>query len=135
MKRFMKLLPVLPLLLVGILSLGGALISSQVVSADAVDVVRQSCDQASGYTSALCDDTDKELLGENSIFGTITNIFLFVVAAISVIMIVVGGLRYVISNGDQTAVTGAKNTIFYSVIGLVVALMAYAIVNFVLTNI
>lgn len=64
----------------------------------------------------------------------ITNVLLFVVAAIAVIMIVVGGIRYVVSAGEGSAVKGAKNTILYAVIGLVVAILAYAIVNFVITN-
>lgn len=62
----------------------------------------------------------------------IVNILLFVLGAIAVIMIVIGGIRYTLSNGDSSAITGAKNTILYAVIGLVVALLAYAIVNFVL---
>jgi hypothetical protein len=62
----------------------------------------------------------------------IINILLFLVGAIAVIMIIIGGLRYVISGGDQGQITGAKNTILYAVIGLVVAVLAYAIVNWVL---
>lgn len=62
----------------------------------------------------------------------IVNVLLFVIGAVAVIMIVIGGLRYVMSNGESSAITGAKNTILYAVIGLVVALLAYAIVNFVL---
>lgn len=62
----------------------------------------------------------------------IINILLFLIGAIAVIMIIIGGLRYVTSGGDQGAITGAKNTILYAVIGLIIAIMAYAIVNFVL---
>lgn len=69
--------------------------------------------------------------GENSIFGRVTNILLFLVGAISVIMLIIGGIRYVISGGDQAQVTGAKNTILYAIVGIVVAFLAYAAVNFV----
>lgn len=65
---------------------------------------------------------------------TIVNVLLFVLGALAVIMIVIGGIKYTVSNGDASAVTSAKNTIFYAVIGLIVALMAYAIVNFVITQ-
>lgn len=65
---------------------------------------------------------------------SIINILLFVIGIIAVLMIIVGGIRYVVSGGDSNAVTGAKNTILYSIIGLVVALMAFAIVNFVLNS-
>ena len=64
---------------------------------------------------------------------TIVNMMLFILGAIAVVMIVIGGIRFVTSNGDASGVKGAKDTIMYSVVGLVVALMAYAIVNFVLT--
>jgi hypothetical protein len=69
--------------------------------------------------------------GNNSIFGRVTNILLFLVGAISVIMLIIGGIRYVISGGDQAQVTAAKNTILYAIVGIVVAFLAYAAVNFV----
>ncbi len=70
----------------------------------------------------------------DDLFKNIVNVLLFVIGGVAVIMIVVGGLRYVLSNGESSAVTGAKNTILYAVVGLVIALFAYAIVNFVLKN-
>jgi len=65
------------------------------------------------------------------IIKDIVNALLFILAAVAVIMIVIGGIRYTISQGDSSSVTSAKNTILYAVIGLVVAILAYAIVNFV----
>jgi hypothetical protein len=50
-------------------------------------------------------------------------------------MVIVGGLRYVLSGGDQAGVNSAKNTILYAIIGLVVAFAGYGIVNFVITQI
>lgn len=61
----------------------------------------------------------------------VINILLFVVGAIAVIVIIVGGIRYVLSAGDSSQVTAAKNTVLYAIVGLIVAIMAYAIVNFV----
>ncbi|WP_309111875.1 hypothetical protein [Saccharothrix sp.] len=49
----------------------------------------------------------------------------FVVAAVSVLMLVVGGLRYVVSGGDQGSITSAKNTILYAVLGLTAAVFAF----------
>lgn len=72
-----------------------------------------------------------DLFGPGGIFVTITNILLFIIGAIAVIMLIVGGIRYVVSSGDQTAVTNAKNTILYAIIGIVVAFLAFAAVNFV----
>ena len=62
----------------------------------------------------------------------IVNILLFVLGAIAVIMIIIGGIRYTLSGGDSSAITAAKNTILYAIIGVVVAILAYAIVNWVI---
>lgn len=69
--------------------------------------------------------------GQGGIFRTITNVMLFLIGAISVIMLIIGGIRYVVSGGDSTAVQNAKNTILYAIVGVVVAILAYAVVNFV----
>lgn len=68
----------------------------------------------------------------NKLIGTLVNTLLFVVGALAVIMIIVGGIFYVISNGDAGKVARAKNTLTYAIVGLVVAFVAYAIVNWVL---
>lgn len=62
----------------------------------------------------------------------ITNTLLLAVGVISVIMIIIGGIRYALSGGDENGVKSAKDTILYAVIGVVVSLLAYAIVNFVI---
>jgi hypothetical protein len=85
-----------------------------------------------GAQSAQGDEQSEDLFGEAGIFRTITNVLLFLIGAVSVIMLIIGGIRYTISGGDSTAVTSAKNTILYAVIGIIVALLAYAIVNFVI---
>jgi len=87
-----------------------------------------------GVDCAKGKDQSPKLFGRNGIFQTVTNVLLFLIGAVSVIMLIVGGIRYVLSGGDSTAVTAAKNTILYAVIGIIVALLAYAIVNFVVTS-
>jgi hypothetical protein len=67
-------------------------------------------------------------------FEDIVNIMLYVIGAVAVIMIIIGAIRYTTSNGESSQISSAKNTILYAVIGLVVAIMAYAIVNFVLSS-
>ena len=68
------------------------------------------------------------------IFTTIVNVALFLIGAISVIMIIYGGIRYTTSGGDAKNVTAAKDIILYSIVGLVVAILAYAIVDFVIVH-
>jgi len=63
---------------------------------------------------------------------TIINVLLFLIGVLSVIMIIYGGFRFVTSGGSAESVKSAKNTILYSIVGLVVAILAFAIVNFVI---
>ena len=117
----------------------GAIGLSPVVSA-AQTTGSASCNTAQGVnivTGKDCAQPDKvasNLEGQGGIFATVANILLFLVGAVAVIMLIIGGLRYVTSNGDQNAVTGAKNTIMYAIIGIIVAFLAYAGVNFVITQ-
>jgi hypothetical protein len=69
--------------------------------------------------------------GINGVFGVIANTLIFLTAAIAVIMVIIGGMRYVLSAGNPKAVEDAKNTILYSIVGIVVASAAYAIVFFI----
>lgn len=70
----------------------------------------------------------------NTGLKTLVNVLLFLLGAIAVIMIIIGGIRYATSNGDASATKGAKDTILYACVGLAVAILAYAIVNFVITS-
>ena len=77
---------------------------------------------------------DNNQITIGSAIKSIIDIMLFALGAVAVIMIVIGGIRYTTSNGDSNGIQGAKNTILYAVVGLVVAILAYAMVNFVVDN-
>ncbi len=68
------------------------------------------------------------------IIQLIINIFSLIVGVVSVIMIIIGGLKYITSGGDSGNITGAKNTILYAIIGLVVVALAQVVVKFVLAK-
>ncbi len=85
-----------------------------------------------GANSARGVDQAASLFGSTGIFTTISNVMLFLVGAVSVIMVVIGGLRYVISGGNTSNVGAAKNTILYAIVGLVISILAYAVINFVI---
>ena len=91
----------------------------------AVECAKQGVGESGGRGQGTVDTRVKDIV----------NLLIYVVGIIAVIMIVVGGLRYVLSGGDSSNVSGAKNTILYAVIGLVVAILAYAIVNFVINSV
>lgn len=79
-------------------------------------------------SSSLCADKNTNL---GSVLRIIVNILLFIVAAVAVIMIVIAGIRYTTSGGNANAVSAAKNTLLYAVVGLAVAIFSFAIVNWV----
>lgn len=86
-----------------------------------------------GALAAKGNSQPLNLFGSLGVFTIISNTMLFIVGALSVLMLIIGGLRYVISGGNTAAVASAKNTVLYAIVGLVVALLAYAAINFVLT--
>lgn len=91
--------------------------------------------QATPGQTANCDvGGDAAVSKVNGTITLIINIFSLIVGVASVVMIIIGGLRYIISGGDSGNVTAAKNTILYAIIGLVVVALSQFIVKFVLTK-
>lgn len=99
---------------------------------DAATPKEQICKGINNSDSGTCNTT-----GSNNLQGfikNIVNILLYIIGAIAVLMIIIGGLRYVISGGDSGQTKSARDTVLYAVIGLVIAVMSYAIVNFVVVQ-
>jgi len=71
----------------------------------------------------------------NNIVNTVITVFSWVVGVVSVIMIIVGGFKYVTSGGESNGVTSAKNTILYAIVGLIIVAVAQIVVRFVLSNV
>jgi len=67
--------------------------------------------------------------------GTMLNVVFGVMGLLAVAVIILGGFQYMTSTGDVSKVQKAKNTILYGIVGLVIALLAYAIVRFVLDKV
>ena len=70
----------------------------------------------------------------NDLITQVINIFSVIVGIVAVIMIIWGGLKYITSGGDSGNVTGAKNTILYAIIGLIIVALAQFIVRFILSK-
>lgn len=115
------------LLLSSIFVLGVAvLFAAPEVSAQ--NALQDAC--AADPGTSICKDGETGDI--KNIISTIVKTLMFIVGVLAVIMIIVGGIRYTVSGGDSGAVNGAKNTIFYAVIGLIVAIAAFAIVDWVI---
>ena len=100
-------------------------LDNQARAEGAADLIQKGADSTGQKDSRSAGDLAKDFV----------NIMLFAVGILAVIMLIWGGIRYVLSGGDSGAVSSAKKTILYAVVGLIVAILAYAIVNFVITTI
>ena len=99
------------------------------------DGLCEGLNTATGGTTDSCTDAPDEGTGSlQGIIKTIINIFSLVVGFVSVIMIILGGFKYITSGGESSNVSGAKNTIMYAIIGLIIVALAQVIVRFVLTQ-
>lgn len=106
----------------------------------AADPIGDCLSQGSGLDAAIngeCTpaDTGGGTQKIQTIVTTIVNIFSVIVGIVAVVMIIWGGFKYITSGGDSGNITGAKNTIIYAVIGLVVVALAQFIVQFVLDRV
>ena len=108
------------------------IIGRQLAYADAKTDVCQGVGLVSGSNGCT---TPKGSPSVDGIIATVINILSIIVGLVAVIMIIVGGLRYVMSGGDSTATTNARNTVLYAIVGLVIVFMAQMIVRFVLRKI
>ncbi|MBR3230819.1 hypothetical protein IKF73_02225 [Candidatus Saccharibacteria bacterium] len=76
--------------------------------------------------------------GDSNLEGSVLNIINAIVGVlgiVAVIVIILGGIQYMTSTGDANKVKKAKDTILYGVIGLIVVILAFAIVNFIIANV
>ena len=85
-------------------------------------------------------EADKYTKGEkdytlNTAIINIINAVIGVLGLVCVVVMIIGGVNYMTSSGDAGKVKKAKDTILYGVIGLAVCVLAFAIVNFVISNI
>ena len=95
------------------------------VYADAKDEVKKGADMTNSGGGGGSNQNLPDII------TTIINVMLFIAGALAVIMIIYGGIRYITAHGDEKQVKVAKDTIVYSVVGLIIAILAYALVTFI----
>jgi cytochrome bd-type quinol oxidase subunit 2 len=108
---------------------------SGVASADIQDELCQGVDAAADTSN--CDNGTTDTNGTNvveDLAKKITSIFSVIVGAVSIIMIIYAGFRYITSGGESGKVGSAKTTLIYALVGLVIVALAQLIVRFVLTQ-
>lgn len=102
----------------------------------AVDVFKDACQGAAAKSSPACQTTGANpFTGPNGTLQKVTNIISYLAGIAAVIMLIVGGLMYVLSNGDSSKISTAKTTVIYAVVGLVVVVAARAIILFFINEV
>ena len=121
MKIFTKILTA-GILMIGLLGV----FTPAVSAANGINICSEE-----NQNSVYCQNKDKGEGQVNGIIKTIVEVLLMAVGAISIIMIVIGGILFALSSGDTQKAAKARSTILYAVVGLIVSIFASAIVNFV----
>lgn len=116
-------------------------------------IVGQACDQIKAQNATRPPDQQQSLAGctanpddpnhkpskglesSTGYLNTLVDAFIYVGAAIAVIFVIVGGVRYITSTGDPTRIQQAKDTVLYAVIGLVTIILVRFIIDFVIAKV
>lgn len=109
------------------------IIARPVLADCATNPTEAGCPCALNSSSAICKDLENKDGLSNTIKNA-TNVALFIAGALAVIMIIYGSIRFMTAHGNEKQVESARLIVTYSVIGLIIAILAYALVNFVLSN-
>jgi hypothetical protein len=100
-----------------------------VVAQNFDDPLASTCGQNS--KASVCQTNDTKILGADGVLVKVSRAVALLTGVASVIMIMVGGFKYIISSGDSANINSAKNTILYALLGLAISVTAPLIIGFV----
>lgn len=135
-RRMLVVMAVLGSFLVPVLAPLPGLSGTGGVASAATDILGKACN-GEGANSAACRGRTGQdpLTGPSGVLNTVTNIMAWIAGVAAVIFLVVGGIKYITAAGAPAEVQKAKETIIYALIGLIVIVLARAIITFVLGSI
>lgn len=118
--------------IVGVMLISGGVLACPAMAASTICDEPDSVFDQTMKEAAGCFDDEKKDTTIMPVINTIINIVLSIVGIVAVCVIVYGGVTFTTSMGDARRVYMAKQTIIYGVIGLIVAMLAFVIVQFVI---
>ncbi len=121
-KRILVILSILSLVVVSPLMIWSP--------AGALDIYKDACSGPAGSQSQLCKDKTNSSL--NGLVKVVVDFLMWLAVIISVIVIILSGIKYATSGGEAQKISSAKNTLLGAVIGVAVAILAHAMVSFIL---
>ena len=109
--------------------------SAKVYASDAISNSQNAACQGAqlGDANNPCTDTTSNTLSD--LLKTVLSILSIIVGIAAIIMVIVGGFRYVLSAGDSANTNSARNTIIYALVGLLIAALAQVLIHFVLSRV
>lgn len=119
--------------LISIFAVGMMATAMAAPSVGAVDLLK-GCSGVKD-NSGVCSERKNGTKGVTNTVRNGINAAIYVLAIICVLMVILAGFLYTASTGDASRIQTAKNTLMYAIIGLVVAILSFAIVNFVIKKI
>ena len=128
----MKRLKLFILSLVTVFSFGSAALVPAMASADSA-AKDAACAAIGGCDQDTTTDGSKSKV--TNVIQTFINILSWVVGVVSVIMIIIGGFKFITSGGDSAKVKSAREAVIYALVGLVIVALAQVIVAFVINNV
>lgn len=124
--------------LVGILAIVmSVLVLTALTPVYAENITQQACQAtgAQGTSSACINQTDDPITGPQGIIKRAINLLSILVGVASVIVIMVAGFSFITSQGEPAALSKAKNSLIFAVIGIVIVVLAQVIAGFVVKQV
>lgn len=116
------------------MSFAGLSLASPVYAASG-DVLNNACGSVKGGgNSAACAKDQESISGTGGVLYKVTRLIAVIAGIAAVIVMIAGGLMFVTSNGDASKAGNARNTILYAAIGLVVIVLAQAIITLIINR-
>jgi hypothetical protein len=83
---------------------------------------------------ANADDTKNPITGKDGIMNKVINVLSFVVGVACVLVIMISGLRFIVSAGDSNAISSARRALLYAVVGLLIVIVSRVLVRYILSR-
>jgi len=122
------------LLVVVVVSFSSLLFSQRALAVN----VFPGCGSNAASTTVCKDVNSQTPKSTNPVIGalkTVIDVISLIIGVVAVIMIMVGGLRMILSAGDSKTVASARNSIIYAAVGILVAVVAQGLVVFVIDKV
>lgn len=115
----------------GLTMLAPGLVPAMASATSITDSICQGSNVGSNTTTC---DSNSSTTSLTNLAAKVISIFSVLVGVVAVIMVIFGGFKYITSGGDSNSVSGAKNTLIYAIVGLIIVALAQFIVHFVLNT-